>query len=126
MARKYRVVKIISSSKIVINGGSDDGLTVGDRFQISGENGEEVFDPESNQSLGCLTTKKAVVEITTVMERMAICESISKSIMGTSFLEGYRPPLKVNPDDITGGAPENTTSEIQLGDTALQISRSRM
>lgn len=127
LSRKFQVVKIIDSSKIVINGGSENQLTVGDMFQISGPKGEEVVDPETNRPLGHLTTKKAIVEITTVMEKMAICESTSKDFLRTSaILRSYRPPLNVDPDDITGGEPEDSDQQIKIGDTALQIPHSRM
>lgn len=48
-----RVVKVIDEYKLVINKGSHDGVTENNRFLIY-RLGEELFDPETKQSLGTL------------------------------------------------------------------------
>lgn len=48
-----RVVKVIDEYRLVINKGSDDGVTVNNQFLIY-HLGEELFDPETKQSLGVL------------------------------------------------------------------------
>lgn len=48
-----RVVKVIDEYRLVINKGSDDGVTENNQFLIY-HLGEELFDPETKQSLGIL------------------------------------------------------------------------
>ena len=48
-----RVVKIIDRYRLVINKGSEDGVTTDDQFLIY-HLGEELFDPDTKESLGIL------------------------------------------------------------------------
>lgn len=48
-----KVIKIIDEYKIVINKGSADGVTKSARFLVY-RLGEELFDPDTNESLGIL------------------------------------------------------------------------
>lgn len=48
-----RVVKVIDEYKLVINKGSVDGVTINDIFLIY-RLGEELFDPDTKESLGAL------------------------------------------------------------------------
>lgn len=48
-----KVVKVIDEYRLVINKGSDDGITANNQFLIY-HLGEELFDPDTKQSLGIL------------------------------------------------------------------------
>lgn len=48
-----KVVKVIDEYRLVINKGSDDGITTNNQFLIY-HLGEELFDPDTFQSLGVL------------------------------------------------------------------------
>ncbi|MDO4475017.1 MAG: hypothetical protein Q4B75_10265 [Eubacteriales bacterium] len=48
-----KVIKVINDYKIVINKGFADGVTMGTRFLVF-RLGEELFDPDTNESLGIL------------------------------------------------------------------------
>lgn len=48
-----RVVKVIDEYRLVINKGSDDGITENNQFIIY-HLGEELFDPDTKESLGIL------------------------------------------------------------------------
>lgn len=48
-----KVIKIIDEYNIVINKGAADGVTLNDRFLVY-RLGEELFDPDTNESLGIL------------------------------------------------------------------------
>jgi len=45
----FRVIKVLTEEKIVINKGRNDGVKVGQKFLIYGI-GEELFDPVSGKS----------------------------------------------------------------------------
>jgi len=89
-----KVVKVIDEYKVVINKGSVDGITNGDIFLIYSL-GEELFDPDTNNSLGILEIVKGKGKSTHVQEHLTTITCISKkvteqtnhpyiSIMGTS------------------------------------------
>lgn len=48
-----KVLKVINAYKLVINKGSDDGVTMGDRFLIY-RLGDEIVDPDTKKYLGTL------------------------------------------------------------------------
>lgn len=118
-SKKFKIIKIIDSGHLVIDGGTNDGVTIGQRYQISDEKGEEMKD-DDGRTLGILNTKKALVEVTTVQEHMAIVEPAAKDMFMKRAMSSYRSPLNVNSDQITGGLSESN-KPINLGDTALQL-----
>ena len=52
-----KVVKLLDEYKIVINKGANDGIKVGQVFLVYKED-EELFDPDTNESLGRLEIVK--------------------------------------------------------------------
>lgn len=50
---KAKIVKVIDEYKVVINKGSNDGVTRNDRYLIY-KPGDELFDPDTKESLGVL------------------------------------------------------------------------
>lgn len=70
---KYRVIKIISNFKILVNTGVNQGIKQGDILTIRGKD-EEIIDPFSHESLGYLPVIKAQVKVDTVYEKMCICK----------------------------------------------------
>ena len=70
---KYRVIKIISDTEILVNLGVSKGIKQGDILTIRGKD-EDIIDPFSNESLGYLPVTKAKVKVDTVYEKMCICK----------------------------------------------------
>lgn len=70
---KYRVIKIISDTEILVNAGANQGIKEGSVLMIRGKD-EEIMDPFSNESLGYLPVTKAQVKVYTVYEKMCICK----------------------------------------------------
>lgn len=64
--------------QVVINKGSADGIKIDDLFLIY-ELGEEMFDPETEDSLGKLEIVKGRGKVTHVQEKMSTIESIAKT-----------------------------------------------
>jgi len=60
--------------KVTINRGSEDGINKGDRFLIYSI-GEELFDPETKESLGMLEIVKGTGKVVHVQPRLATIES---------------------------------------------------
>ncbi|WP_236897049.1 hypothetical protein [Clostridium beijerinckii] len=115
----YKVIKIISDYEIVINAGSNAKLEKGTSLDIFVA-GEEVFDPETDESLGTLDTVKATVEVDTVYPKMALCKNIEYSTRtmleaisnGIDMKKAKR--LNVDSSEISGGLSDDLV--IRVGD----------
>ena len=88
----YKVIKIISDSEILINAGANKKLAQGTSLDIF-ITGEEIFDPDTNESLGTLDTVKATVEVDTVYPQMALCKKIEYST--TNLIESISNSMNV-------------------------------
>jgi hypothetical protein len=64
------VAKVIDDYKLVINRGLEHGVREGSRFLIYGI-GEEIIDPETNESLGELELVRGIGIVTNVQKRMS-------------------------------------------------------
>ncbi len=78
-----RIIKIIDSHKLVINKGSLDGVKVGDIFIIFKKD-DEIFDPDTNESLGVLEIPKLKMKASSVQDRLSILESNEVKIIKPS------------------------------------------
>ncbi|WP_182629438.1 hypothetical protein [Clostridium chromiireducens] len=115
----YKVIKIISDTKILINAGANFNLKVGDSLDILTV-GEEIIDPDTKQSLGTLDTIKATVEIVTIYPKMALCQKVEyeaktmvEVLSSTMNVKKVR-RLEIDPSEISGGLSSDFT--IRIGD----------
>lgn len=72
-----KVVKIIDDYTVIINCGYNEDIKKGTKYLIY-EVGEEIFDPDTRESLGSLELVKGVGKITHIQEKMATLESVEK------------------------------------------------
>jgi hypothetical protein len=68
------VAKVIDEYTVIINKGSTDGVRDGARFLIYGL-GDEILDPETNESLGNLELVRGIGSAIHVQEKMATIKS---------------------------------------------------
>lgn len=66
------VAEILTMRELVINRGSEDGVTVGMRFAILNSKGPDIKDPETGKSLGSVELEKTVVKIVRVQEHLSV------------------------------------------------------
>ncbi len=69
-----KVVKVIDSHTIVVNAGADKGLVPGKIFMVVGL-GEEIVDPDTNESLGALEVVRGRARVSHVQERISTLTS---------------------------------------------------
>jgi hypothetical protein len=69
------VASVLSTDRVVINKGADDGIRVGQRFLIYEVTDEEIVDPVTEESLGLLEEPKGTGRIVSVQKRIAVLES---------------------------------------------------
>ena len=118
MRRTFKVIKIINEYNIVINAGSEQGLSRHDQLEIFVP-GEEVLDPDTNESLGTLDFIKAYISVKDLFPKMAICEnSETRSNNLLSFMDNFTVEetdrLNVETTEISGGL--SGSRKIQIGD----------
>ena len=70
-----KVIKIVDDFKLAINKGSDDSITKNDIFIIF-EKGEELFDPDTNESLGFLEIPKLKMRVFNIQNKLTLLESM--------------------------------------------------
>lgn len=67
-----KVAKILQSNEIVINRGRLDRVKPGMTFEVFSEGGEEVWDPDTGETLGTVEDVKAHAEVTEVKDRLCV------------------------------------------------------
>jgi hypothetical protein len=72
-----KVAAIIDATRLVVNGGTTQGLQVGHQFAVYAI-GDEIEDPDTGESLGRLEIIKGKGIITHVQDRLATLESITR------------------------------------------------
>ena len=72
MAVEGKVAKILGNNEIVINRGRGQGVRQGMLFEIFTPEGEEVWDPDTGETLGTVEDVKAKAEVTEVKDRLAV------------------------------------------------------
>ncbi len=122
--KTYKVVKILSSQTVVINGGTKDGITPNSIFEIIGK-GLEIKDPDTNESLGILDNVKETVSVVKLYENMCECSHISKnaslgemvSQMADLYTSStYKKVLNIDEKDLI--LPTDFDNRIKIGDVA--------
>ena len=104
----FKVIKLISDKRIVINAGKNEVQT-GDILRVIEKNSEEIVDPDTNEVLGTLDYIKATITVEYVYEHMSICKNYeTKTVNALDPFETLRQrevtsPLNVNLSQITGG-----------------------
>ncbi len=72
MTVEGKVAKIMGKGEIVINRGRVNGVRQGMVFEVFAPEGEEVWDPDTGETLGTVEDVKAKAEVTEVKERLAV------------------------------------------------------
>jgi hypothetical protein len=146
MAVEGKVAKILGNNEIVINRGRNEGVRPGMLFEVFAPEGEEVWDPDTGETLGTVEDVKAHAEVTEVKERLAVArlqntrtpfgalnigemqENLQR-IFGQMFgedvrIQGFGTSSGDDPDlESMFGGPLEDLSKVQVGDTVREIKR---
>ena len=93
MPKYFKIAKIINNCKVVINAGYNQGIRENQRFLIYSLDGEEIFDPDTNKSLGRLEVIKGTARAVFVQDNMCTIES-------DEYLVNDNNPFSANISDI--------------------------
>ena len=83
MTVEGKVAKILGSNEIVLNRGRNDGVRTGMLFEVFSPEGEEVWDPDTGETLGTVEDVKAQAEVTEVKDRLSVARL--KQTAGSPF-----------------------------------------
>lgn len=146
MAVEGKVAKVLANNEIVINRGRAQGVRKGMMFEVFSPDGEEVWDPDTGETLGTVEDVKARAEVTEVKDRLAVArlqgaetpfgavnlgemqENLQR-MFGQMFGEDVRVqgfgmnPGNDDPDDLESmvGGPLQDLSQVQVGDAIREI-----
>lgn len=148
MAVEGKVAKVLTNNEIVINRGRIDSVKRGMIFEVFSPDGEEVWDPDTGETLGTVEDVKAKAEVTEVKDRLAIArlqpseqtpfgaanmgemQEQLQRIFGQMFGDdvrvqgfGTNPQGSDEDDDLESmlGGPLKDLSQIQVGDAVREV-----
>jgi hypothetical protein len=147
MAVEGKVAKVLGNNEVVINRGRGDGVRQGMLFEIFAPEGEEVWDPDTGETLGTVEDVKARAEVTEVKDRLSVARLKSSGaespfgvmdigdmqqnlqrIFGQMFgddvrIQGFGASGSGDEPDIESmfGEPLKDLSQVQVGDAAREI-----
>ncbi len=147
MTVEGKVAKILGKGEIVLNRGRSHGVKQGMLFEVFAPEGEEVWDPDTGETLGTVEDVKAQAEVTEVKERLAVArlqntmaspfgavnmgemqENLQR-IFGQMFgdnvhIQGFGTGQGNDPDlESMLGGPLEDLSKVQVGDAVREIQR---
>lgn len=124
--KKIVVTKIINKYEVLLNVGSNDGITNNSRFEIIGT--EDITDPVSKESLGILNYTKITLRVRHLLPTMCICEDSSNGTYIPDPLNIFKSALsepKIIKNelniDIDDYAEEQVDTAIYVGDEVKLI-----
>ncbi len=142
-----KVAKILGNNEIVINRGRQEGVRAGMLFEVFAPEGEEVWDPDTGETLGTVEDVKARAEVTEVKDRLAVArlqntasspfgavnigemqENLQR-MFGQMFgegvhIQGFGTGSGDDPDlESMLGGPLEDLSKVQVGDAVREIKR---
>ncbi len=149
MAVEGKVAKILGNNEVVINRGRGDGVRQGMLFELFAAEGEEVWDPDTGETLGTVEDVKARAEVTEVKDRLSVARlknTGAESPFGAMDLGDMQQNLQRmfgqmfgddvriqgfgttgagddEPEDLESmfGGPLKDLSQVQVGDAAREI-----
>jgi hypothetical protein len=125
-AIKGLVAALVNERELVINRGSEHGVTRGMKFRVLTSNDVEVSDPETGVSLGNIVRVKVRVEATQVQEKMTICrtyETLRSSIFAgiPNLVDTQYRTLRTGDSGFLPAIAENE-SYVKVGDPVEEVS----
>ncbi|MBO0419066.1 hypothetical protein JZO80_02740 [Vagococcus fluvialis] len=104
--KTIKIIKILSEYSVVINAGANDGIQIGDKFDILSQEKRILEDPDTFEILDEFDSYKGTILAIDVRDRYSICETPKSTI--------------TNPTSIAMGALSETLTRSYLGTSTVQ------
>ena len=142
-----KVAKILGKGEIVVNRGRSHGVRTGMLFEIFAPEGEEVWDPDTGETLGTVEDVKAKAEVIEVKDKLAVARTfdtdsplgaagfgemqenlqrIFKQMFGENVqVQGFGTTGQDDSPDLESmfGGPLEDVTKVQVGDAVREIKR---
>lgn len=121
------VAGVLNELELVINIGASSGVQKGMIFKVLAEEPVDVLDPETEDFLGQLNVEKVRVKVSEVREKLSICRTYRKRVIGNwPPIDLIEPRQKIQEtlkaDDPSYIKPlSEKESFIQKGDRVVQV-----
>jgi hypothetical protein len=128
-----QVARILSERELVVNRGTNDGVTLGMKLAVLNPNGADITDPVTGESLGSIDLAKVVVKVTQVHERVCVAATFRKWTTSGGPLYNLnlmntlaRPPstrretLRLDDDEAAVELDEED-SYVRVGDKVIEV-----
>lgn len=133
-----KVASVLNERELVLNVGSDDGVTVGMRFRILYPGGIAITDPDTDEPLGSVEWPKTEVKIVSVQPKISVGRTFRKFVTpasGTRGMAAYAAlnlmgnytPERVETETLRSGSPfaekelDPSESFVNRGDPAVEV-----
>jgi hypothetical protein len=127
------VAAILNRREVVLNIGSEDGVTEGVKFAILNPRGVEIHDPNTHEKIGSVEIPKVFVQATRVQEHLTVARTFvtkRKNVGGSGGipLDIFRPTryveepetLRTSDKPYVEELPEEE-SYVKVGDPVVQV-----
>jgi len=122
-----QVAQVLNSRELVINRGSEHGVTEGMTFEVIAPESENILDPTTNDILGSVDRPKVVVRVVQVEPKLAVARTFRsrrRNVGGTSALKlferMYQPPRYITEYD-TLKTSERTWEDLPESESFVKI-----
>lgn len=128
-----KVAQIMTARDLVLNKGSDDGVTVGMRFAILNRKGADIKDPDTGEVLGSVELPKTFVKVVSTKPRLCIARTFRQfrisggALWAMSALGGLTSPPRTNVETLKTDEArlqdelDERESFVKIGDPAVQM-----
>jgi hypothetical protein len=124
--KSYRVLEIITTTKVILNCGSNNGIRLGTNFLIFGLS-KPLFDPETNAELGPAEIVRGKGRVTHLQNNLCTVESVlteqgTTKVIKRSSDSLFRIPGLASPEieEISSTPRLKEFERIQVGDYARE------
>lgn len=114
MNKPLKVAHVIDEYTIAINAGSDIGIKLGQRYLLYQLSSEEIFDPDTHESLGYLEIVKGTGKVTHLQEHMCTIKSDDCSTVPIKITRKPLSPKSSWFSSTFSTVEEETTSSTEL------------
>lgn len=139
MAKKFKIIKLVNKTTVLINAGKADGVKKDDKFRILDDNLTQIVDPDTDEILDEYYRFKQALYVDKVNEKYSVCvsqysipvtgQSLASKIINTSgsspftaamdihkTVKTYGNTMNVDEDELDDVLSEYNHGKVHVGD----------